>query len=210
MLLNSGDVCRLLNIGEIALFRIIASGTVSPAEPGGRGRGRHRGFRPAQLLALAYDRDCRAAGWSPQSSRDGARFVANRTPGELLREFADGRTHVFPCPDAGECRLFEPAIRTDASRAMRIFLASFDLEKCCRRVVRRLEELAAAMPDYPPKPAADGGEDVEREYATACSRVEGEREQCRRFGAAAEELKGKPPMPERRTAPLPGFPRIHG
>jgi hypothetical protein len=124
---------------------LVKSGVLVPSIRG-RGCGDRHGSAPSyfsvmQTIAVAYGEAFKAAGAHASWADEAVRWVASRHPGELLLEFARGRTVLFLLPGGGGL-LADPKLGPETSREHRTLAAALDLEKCYERVWRRLLTLA--------------------------------------------------------------------
>jgi hypothetical protein len=139
-LLTGSDVCEVAGCSPRLLRSMAEAGALSPVEKGRRGRGHTDRYSIPQATACAYAQQNLAAGFDHATAYAAARWVIRQSPGELVKEFAAGRT-VLLVNRNGRADLIEPALRPDASRGLRLLLAHLDLEKAHDRVQRRVKKL---------------------------------------------------------------------
>jgi hypothetical protein len=135
---------RLLGLSRRQLQTLEEAKAVAPSVHRGTGKGHAAGWAVMTALGIAYAKAFAAAGCHATWGWSAARWVARQRPEALAAAFAEGRVLLAMAP-GGEGRLIEPRLRPGATRERRLEVAQLDLGACCRRVLRRAEELGVPL-----------------------------------------------------------------
>jgi hypothetical protein len=116
-------------------------GLVAPAVKGhARGQYSNR-YSFTTMLAIAFGRKVKAAGFDRRAVSSATVWVAAQDPARLLRAFQAGKTVLLPYAEAPPV-LIEAALPPDTRRELRLLLSQLDLARCFRQVEAKAKALA--------------------------------------------------------------------